>query len=128
MIVAAARRALGARFRLHGRDPAGGFDCVGLVAWALGEAGLTVPGVPTGYGWREAAAARVAAAMARAGLRPVGAEAGAAPGDVLLFAQRRGQAHLGIASAAGVIHADAMLRRVVERPDRPWPVTGAWRG
>lgn len=116
------------RFRLHGRDPEGGFDCVGLVAWTLGAAGLSVPAVPTGYGWREAGAARAAAALAGAGLRPVAAGEATAPGDVLLFAPRRGQAHLGIASAGGVIHADAMLRRVVERPDRPWPVTGAWRG
>ena len=36
-VVARARGCVGARFRLHGRDPATGLDCVGLAAIAIGE-------------------------------------------------------------------------------------------
>ena len=86
-IIAAARAAIGARFRLHGRDPATGLDCVGLVACAAPRAG-----------------------------------------DLLLCRAGPGQLHLMIDSGGGVIHADAMLRRVVERPGPPpWPVVGRWR-
>lgn len=52
----------------------------------------------------------------------------AAPGDVLLMAVGPGQGHLGIRTAAGFVHADAALRRVVERPGLPpWPLIGVWR-
>ena len=49
-------------------------------------------------------------------------------GDVLLMAAGPGQIHLGIRTAGGFVHADAGLRRVVERPGMPpWPLTGVWR-
>lgn len=113
-----AREALGAKFRLGGRDPRFGLDCVGLVAWAL-EADA-----PDGYALRGGVPERVMrlldTRLARVDM--------AAPGDVMLFAAGPGQLHLGIASAHGVIHADAGLRRVVERPGvMPWPLLGAWR-
>ena len=47
----AARALVGARFRLHGRDPATGLDCVGLVAAALAAMGRRVP-APAGYALR----------------------------------------------------------------------------
>lgn len=116
----AARAAIGAPFRLHGRDPAAGLDCVGLVAWAL-----RVP-APDDYRLRSGDAGRAAAALGAAGLRPVAA---ARPGDVLLCRSGPGQLHLAIRSEDGIIHADAGLRRVVERPGAvPWPVLGIWRG
>jgi hypothetical protein len=38
------------------------------------------------------------------------------------------QLHLGIWTGGGIVHADARLGRVVERPGMPpWPVIGAWR-
>ena len=115
-----AREAIGARFRLGGRDPVYGLDCVGLVAWAL-----EVDDAPSGYALRGGVPARVTALL-DARLTRVDAPG---PGDVLLFAAGPGQLHLGIASARGVIHADAGLRRVVERPGvMPWPVLGVWRG
>lgn len=116
--LARARGALGARFRLHGRDPATGLDCVGLAAWAWGVE------APRGYALRSGDAARAAAAIEAAGLRP--AEAMQA-GDVLLLRSGPGQLHFAIWTGAGVIHADAMLRRVVERPGLPWPAIGQWR-
>ena len=49
-------------------------------------------------------------------------------GDVLLALAGPGQLHLAIWTGDGVIHADAMLRRVVERPGAPpWPVVSVWR-
>jgi len=117
--VARARAAIGVRFRAKGRTPEGGFDCVGLVGWAFEAA------VPGGYAMRSGDAARIGAAAAAAGLVPGEGRLG---GDLLLLASGPGQLHLGIDSGTGLIHADAMLRRVVERPDPlPWPVIGRWR-
>ncbi len=114
-----AREAIGAKFRLGGRDPVYGLDCVGLVAWAL-----EMDDAPSGYALRGGVPGRVIALL-DARLTRVGA---AEPGDVMLFAAGPGQLHLGITSACGLIHADAGLRRVVERPGvMPWPVLGAWR-
>lgn len=119
-VIARARAAVGTRFRLHGRDPADGLDCVGLAAWAL-----RVRKLPTGYALRSGDQDAVAMLIAAAGLRRV---ADPAPGDLLLCQAGPGQLHLAIWSGAGVIHADAMLRRVVERPGTPpWPALGYWR-
>ncbi len=130
-IVAAARSAIGTRFRLHGRDPAFGLDCVGLVAVALRAGGATAI-VPDGYALRSGDADAVAAMIVAAGLAPA-TEPEA--GDVLLCRAGPGQLHLGIDGGLGsdhlsgsIIHADAQLRRVVERPGPPpWPVIGRWR-
>lgn len=111
---------IGTRFRLHGRDPATGLDCVGLVACAAGAA------APTGYALRGGDPARVAQALHAAGFAP--AAAGTRPGDVLLMRPGPGQLHLGIRSRHGLIHADAGLGRVVERPGEPdWEIIGTWR-
>lgn len=119
LIVARARACLGVRFRAQGREPGFGLDCVGLVAVALG---VETPG---DYAMRFGSVARVAAAMAELGLVRVEA---ACAGDVMLFASGAGQLHLGIWTGAGLIHADAGARRVVERPGvGPWPVAGVWR-
>ena len=49
-------------------------------------------------------------------------------GDLLLCVSGPGQLHLAIQVEGGIVHADAGLRRVVERPGEiPWPVVGAWR-
>lgn len=119
----AVRAAVGARFRLHGRDPATGLDCVGLAALALRAGGCGAE-VPTGYALRggdaEDVAARLDAVLVRA------AEEGA--GDLLLLRTGPGQLHLAIRTGDGFVHADAALRRVVERPGvPPWPVLGSWR-
>lgn len=118
-VVARARAAIGVRFRAKGRTLEGGLDCVGLAGWAHGVA------TPIGYAMRSGDAARIAAAARAAGL----AEAkGRRAGDLVLLASGPGQLHLGIDSGTGLIHADAMLRRVVERPDPlPWPEIGRWR-
>ena len=114
-----ARAAIGARFRLHGRGPATGLDCVGLAAWAF-EAD-----VPRDYALRSGDVARVRSVIAALGLAPV---ADRAAGDLLLLRAGPGQLHLAIDSGSGIIHADAMLRHVVERPGAiPFPVIARWR-
>jgi cell wall-associated NlpC family hydrolase len=122
--LAAARAAIGVRFRLHGRDPASGLDCVGLVALALRAEGMRAA-IPDDYALRSGDAERASAALWRAGLvavETVGA------GDVLLLRTGPGQLHLAIAAVPGIVHADAVLRRVVERPGvPPWPVLRCWR-
>lgn len=112
-----ARGAVGARFRLHGRDPAEGLDCVGLVALACGVE------APTGYPLRGGDPAAAAAALDRVLARDDGAS-----GDVLLMRTGPGQLHLAVRTPDGFVHADATLRRVVERPgEPPWPILGTWR-
>lgn len=117
-IAAAALAAVGTRFRLHGRG-ADGLDCVGLVALAL-RAGGYAGEVPTGYSLRGGDPGVLDRVLVRV--------ASAAPGDVLLMAVGPGQIHLGIRTERGFVHADAGLRRVVERPGMPpWPILGVWR-
>lgn len=121
--LSAARAAIGARFRLHGRAVDSGLDCVGVAALAA-RAGGVEAAIPTGYALRTAdlgaVIARLDAMLARV--------AEPAPGDLLLFAPGPAQLHLAVLSEAGIIHADAHLRRVVERPGRAaWPLLGAWR-
>lgn len=120
--LAAARAALGVKFRLHGRDE-GGLDCVGLAALAMRAEGFEGP-IPSGYALRSGDAAGAICAIEDAGL----VAGTGAPGELLLLRTGPGQLHLAIGTGAGLIHADAMLRRVVERPDTPWPVIARFRG
>lgn len=114
-----ARGAIGTRFRLHGRGGADGIDCVGLAALVY-----QVP-PPRGYSLRTGDARVVVGRLAAAGLAQVSDERS---GDLILFRAGPGQLHFGIASERGVIHADASLRRVVERPGAPpWDVLMRWR-
>lgn len=119
--VAAARDAVGVRFRLHGRDPAFGLDCVGLAALAARGAGVSTA-IPADYAIRsgDPSAAIDATGLART-VAP-------SDGDLLLFAAGPAQFHLAVQVPGGIVHADAMLRRVVERPGvPPWPLVAAWR-
>ena len=121
-VAEAARLLVGTPFRAQGRGP-DGLDCVGLAAAAL-RAGGYAGEVPRGYrlrcGDRGRMADRLDAVLERAD--------GEEPGDLLLCASGPGQLHLAIRVAGGIVHADAGLGRVVERPGAvPWPVIGAWR-
>ena len=120
--VARARELLGIPFRLHGREPAGGLDCAGLVALLYG---LT-ENVPTGYALRNGEGVRWHRALDRHFLRR--ADCQMDPGDIALMQAGPAQFHLGIWTGEGLIHADARLRRVVEIPGPiAWPVLGVWR-
>lgn len=115
----AALALVGARFRLHGRDPLTGLDCVGVAALAAGVE------APSGYALRGGDVGAVAARIERAGLVQVKE---AWPGDVMLLRPGPGQLHLAIKTGRGFVHADAALRRVVERPGAPeWEILGLWR-
>nr|WP_286207605.1 peptidoglycan endopeptidase [Hephaestia sp. MAHUQ-44] len=111
------------RFRPHGRDPRFGLDCVGLAAWAL-RAGGYAGAVPDDYALRHGDATRARAVIDRLPL----IDGIDGPGELLLCASAPGQLHLAISIRGGLVHADALLRRVVARPGpAPWPVFGRWR-
>ena len=119
---AAAQALLGKPFRLGGRDPAGGLDCVGLVACALGAAEA-----PQGYGLRNSTIARHLAHATRAGFAP--ACGPIRRGDVLLVKAGPAQHHLLVALAADrFVHAHAGLRRVaIHHGPLDWPLVAHWR-
>lgn len=125
-VVTAARTLVGVRFRPQGRDPDHGLDCVGLAAAALEDAGRLIA-VPNDYPQRGGNADGFMAAIDRSGLGRID-PADAAGGDLLLIETGAAQFHLAIRTEAGVIHADAGLRRVVETAAQPaGTVIAAWR-
>ncbi len=117
---------VGCRFRLHGRDPATGLDCIGLVHAALTAAGCA-PVPPRGYGLRNIAIDGWLPMAAQSGL--VAAHGPVCAGDILLLALGYAQHHLVIAlDAENVVHAHAGLRRVVRQPRDPaGRIEAAWR-
>ena len=107
----AAEALVGTPFRLHGRDPATGIDCVGLLGAALERCGRPAL-LPNGYSLRARVLPELAGFAAGCGLVP--ASGAFAPGDVLLVRIEPCQHHLLIAAAEGrFIHAHAGLGRVI---------------
>lgn len=125
-LAAAAEALVGARFRLHGRDPASGLDCIGLFAAAMAGIGRPVA-LPNGYAMRLRDIEAFRPLAAQFGFAAAGG--GILPGDVLMFAVGPVQFHLGIASRDGnLVHAHAGLRRVVVGPiGQDWQAAGHWR-
>lgn len=122
----AAQLLAGVRFRLHGRDPATGLDCVGLVACALESSGRQAA-VPNGYGLRNLAIERH---LDFAALNCFAAADGPiVRGDLLLARCGPAQHHLIVAlSASRFVHAHAGLRRVViHGGPLQWPLVARWR-
>lgn len=122
----AAEALAGSPFRLHGRDPATGLDCVGLVAASLGAVGAKAPAT-AGYRLRNRSIGHLLACATDAGLTPCQGEI--RPGDVLLVAPGPLQHHLLIALEGNrFVHAHAGLRRVAITPGPPaWPILRRWR-
>ena len=119
-VAAAAQELVGARFRLHGRDPATGLDCVGVALLALERGAGRRVALPA-YALRTATTTLPT-------MDDLTTCDGAAAGDVLLCRVGPGQLHVTVRTETGVVHADAALRRVVERPGAvPWPILSAWR-
>ncbi len=107
-------------FRLHGRDPDTGLDCVGVAALVFG-----VRDVPRGYSVRTADGAGVAALIDHAGLTRV--RRVPVTGDLVLVKSGPAQCHLVVMTARGFVHADAGIGRVVETPGPLlWPVISVW--
>ena len=124
-LATAAEGLVGTRFRLHGRDPATGLDCIGLFAAALAGAEPKVD-LPTGYTLRLTELSQWLPEPARTGF----AEAAPPfePGDVVLLRPSAAQVHLAIAGHTGWVHAHAGLRRVVRQPEKPFgEVLHHWR-
>ena len=110
----ASKAFLGVRFVLHGRDPATGLDCVGLVVASLQAVGAKVND-PVGYGLRNTSISRWLKCAAGSGLTPATGPIGT--GDIILCQSGPSQHHLMIAlDHTRAIHAHAGLRRVVEQP------------
>jgi cell wall-associated NlpC family hydrolase len=101
---------MGVPYRLGGDEPAGGFDCSGLVRYVFEQHQLEVP--------------RTVAEQYRIGRRIGQREI--QPGDLVFFSTTgRGATHVGIATGSGeFVHAPGTGQVVrVERYDTPY-----WRG
>ncbi|MGY2734805.1 peptidoglycan endopeptidase [Sphingomonas sp. UYP23] len=123
-IVAAAEALLGVGFRLQGRSPEHGLDCVGVAALAA-RAGGFGRDIPGDYALRGGDAEAIVARFDASGLARV---AEPLPGDIALFAAGPAQFHLAVLVPGRIVHADALLRRVLQRPGMPpWPMLGRWR-
>ncbi|WP_206238064.1 NlpC/P60 family protein [Novosphingobium terrae] len=120
----AAASLIGTPFRLHGRDPQTGLDCLGLVGAALGMAGRPIS-LPYHYTLRMRGIDPLLPLAEKAGLQP--AKSAPTAGDILLLHVGPCQFHLGItAQDLGLIHAHAGLRRVVHSP-APQGIIKRWR-
>jgi murein DD-endopeptidase / murein LD-carboxypeptidase len=119
-----ARALVGVRFRPQGRDPRLGLDCVGTAAAA---AGVPAHRLRADYALRGRHRESIERGLRGLGFSPVAVEAAAA-GDLLVCEAGPAQLHIVVRTEDSFVHADAGLRRVVERPlPVPWPVAGAWR-
>ena len=124
-LAAAALGLVGTRFRLHGRDPAQGLDCIGLLECAMALIGRPIV-LPQGYSLRLSNFAGWLPELGPLGFAD--ASGPIVPGDVLLYAPGPAQAHLAIAaSSSSHIHAHAGLRRVVLTPGLPDYPLHHWR-
>ncbi len=122
-LATAAMQLVGTRFRLHGRDPATGLDCVGVVAEAMRRAGIE-PVTPAGYRLRNASVSGLLPFARANHFEPVGA----AEADVLLVMVNPVQPHLVVRTSEGFVHAHAGIGRVTYLSGTlPWPATGGWR-
>jgi hypothetical protein len=123
-IASRARALVGVRFRPQGRDPLVGLDCVGAAAAA---AGIAPDRLRSDYAIRGQHLAAIEHELCMLGCQPVPVERAAA-GDLVVCEAGPAQFHIVVRAWSSFVHADAGLRRVVERPlPVPWPVAGAWR-
>ncbi|GGE01963.1 hypothetical protein GCM10011515_22040 [Tsuneonella deserti] len=122
----AARGLVGAPYRLHGRDPATGLDCIGVVLAALAACGRRVS-APSSYGLRNRFIDRWLPLAQENGLAD--ATGSLIAGDILLVRPGPAQHHLLVAIGEDrFVHAHAGLRRVVLQPGPlPWRFERRWR-
>lgn len=113
----AAADLVGVPFRLHGRDPRHGLDCIGLLGAALARIGRRIA-LPDDYPLRLARPDDWLPDSTACGF--VLAAPPFAPGDVVLLRPTAAQVHLAIVGHGETwVHAHAGLRRVVIAPARP---------
>lgn len=122
----AALTLVGTPFRLHGRDPARGLDCVGVLEAAATSCGNPVR-LPSGYALRSRRLRDLDRFAAHLSLLP--ASAPVRRGDVILLRPCPCQHHLAVALGGGrIVHAHAGLRKVVAGTlPEAWPIAGLWR-
>lgn len=126
-LASAARALIGSPFRLHGRDPVTGLDCVGVVAVALDRIGHTVV-VPANYRLRGGSLDQFDRWASKCGLVAADETVPPSPGDVLLCLVAAQQFHVMIDGGDGLVHAHFGLGRVVAWPKpSPWPVLRRWQ-
>ncbi|XUU61653.1 NlpC/P60 family protein [Erythrobacter sp. HA6-11] len=122
----AAAALIGAPFRLHGRDPKFGLDCIGLVFSALQNSGRFAV-APRGYRLRNTSIDQWLGYAENSGFQECGEDL--ASGDIILVEPGPGQHHLLICEReASFIHAHAGIGKVC-RMSAPlsWPVVKHWR-
>jgi len=125
-IARAAGGLVGTPFRLQGRDPAHGLDCIGLVLASLAGAGIRID-LPADYRPHRRSVAIPYEVLQSAGLSTVTGARRA--GDILLVRTAPAQMHCAIAVEHGrIVHAHAGLGRVVRSPlPDGWPILATWR-
>lgn len=123
----AAEGLAGTPFRLHGRDPRTGLDCIGLIDCALAAIGRKAL-FPNGYALRTGQWPDLDRIAAGRGFAQASGQV--LPGDVLLLKPSACQMHFAIAGLRDGtwIEAHAGLRRVVVTAisDR-FPIVRRWR-
>ena len=123
----AAENLLGTPFRLHGRDPTTGIDCIGLLACTFAACGIHAA-LPTGYSLRTGRWDGMELLADQLGFAEC--EGPSKPGDICLFQPSPAQLHFAISSLStpGFVEAHAGLRRVVISPaPSPYPLLRQWR-
>lgn len=121
-----AEKLLGSPFRLHGRDPEAGLDCIGLAVCALERSGIRFV-APSGYALRNLDIVRYLPSVANAGFRP--SSGCRKRGDLVLVRPGPSQHHLLVAVGDNdFVHAHAGLRRVALQTGLgDWPLLRHWR-
>ena len=110
MIVEAARKYLGVKFRHQGRSMATGVDCAGLVICTLRDIGMT-PVDTTDYNMTPDPVQMLSIIVQSAVEIPIN---DMMPGDVLWMRFATEPQHVAIATENGIIHSYSNRGRVVE--------------
>ena len=118
-----ARKLVGTRFRVQGRDSRTGLDCAGL---AITTFRLPPAQFRSDYRLRGDHRQELDNALERDFRRVPRTQS--RPGDLLMLAVARDQLHLAIKTDAGFVHADARHGKVVETPGDPrWKTVAVYR-
>jgi hypothetical protein len=125
-LAAAAEALVGTRFRLHGRDPASGLDCIGVLAASLAACGRKVA-LPNHYALRAHRLPDLSSIIESCDL--IAVEGEAVSGDIVMVRIGPCQFHLLIAASSDrFVHAHAGLRQVVcSEKSIDWVTEGHWR-
>ncbi|MEP2103206.1 MAG: peptidoglycan endopeptidase [Parasphingorhabdus sp.] len=127
MIAEMALQLCGADFRLHGRSPDHGLDCIGLAAQCLDAADMTCD-IPTGYSIRGGSAEQIEDVMTLAGFAALAPDEAPKEGDIVLVKPSPIQWHLMVKTEGGFVHAHAGLGQVVFTPgSAQWPIEKIFR-